>query len=246
MATTPRSTPDIEYPESDDAVSETIKHAVQYAELLHMLRFVFRDRPDVFVGGNNFIYYQEGDISQCFSPDAFVVLGARERPMEERGSFKIWEEGVPPSWVVELASKSTRKIDQGPKLHLYARLGIREYFLFDPLGTLLRPRLQGYRLQPDGNYVRLVGTELESEVLGLRLIVRDGWLRLLDPATGALVPTQEEEHAARLREREGRLREQEARRVAEAARLREQETRRAVEEENVRLRAELARLRGEG
>jgi Uma2 family endonuclease len=225
MATTPRSTPEIEYPESDDAVSETFKHAQQYAQLFSTLLMFFAERPDVFVGGNNFVYYEEGDISKCFSPDSFVVLGVRPRPPEERGSYKIWEEGVPPTWVIELASKSTRKIDQGAKLHLYARLGIREYFLFDPLGTLLRPRLQGYRLQPGGKYVRLVGAELESEVLGLHLVVHEGWLRLRDPATGALVPIQTEGQEAYLRERAARL---------------------AAEEEITRLRAELARLRGEG
>jgi hypothetical protein len=81
----------------------------------------------------------------------------------------------------------------------------------------LTPPLQGYRLNAKGRYERLPGEELDSQELGLRLVIRDGWLRLLDPTTNTVLPTLQEEHAARA----------------------------AAEAEVARLRAELARLRGE-
>ncbi len=217
MVTTHSQPGAVYYPEEDDQVTETINHAVQYADLLNTLRLFFKDRPDVFVGGNNFVYYQEGDPTKCFSPDIFVAMGVRERPLAERGSFRIWEEGGPPALIIELTSNSTRRIDMVQKLRQYARLGVTEYYLFDPLGEFLKPPLQGHRLDAPGHYMRLPGEELDSLVLGLRLVVRDGWLRLFNPATSALLLTQEEQDAA--------LTVQEA--------------------EIAQLRAELARLRGE-
>ncbi len=66
----------------------------------------------------------------------------------------------------------------------------------------------------------MTGNELPSPALGLRLVMRDGWLRLLDAATGAPLPTLEEAEAAREQEHAARL---------------------AAEAEVARLRAELAR-----
>jgi hypothetical protein len=146
-----------------------------------------------------------------------VAFGARALPEGTRQSYLLWEEGVPPAVVVELTSASTRREDTVQKPREYAALGVREYYLFDPRGEFLTPRLQGYHLAANHRYVRLAGDELDSPALRLRLVVREGWLRLLDPAAGALLPTLEEAEAARV----------------------------AAEAEIARLRAELARLRGE-
>jgi Uma2 family endonuclease len=217
MVTTHSQPGSVYYPEEDEAVTESIKHAIQYANLLNTLRLFFKDRHDVLVGGNNFVYYQEGDPTKCFSPDIFVALGVPDRPLAERGSFRVWEEGAPPTVIIELTSSSTRRVDTVQKLRQYAKLGVAEYYLFDPLNEFLKPPLQGHHLDASGHYQRLPGEELDSPALGLRLVVRDGWLRLLDPAAGALLPTLEEAEAARV----------------------------AAEAEIARLRAELARLRGE-
>ena len=203
------------YPDEDDQVPESNKHVEQLALLLTVLQAYFRERPDVFVGGNSFLYYQEGDPARRLSPDIYVAFGVRPRPIEKRGSYRLWEEGVVPAVVVELTSGSTRRVDTVQKVRQYAALGVQEYYLFDPLGEYLRPPLQGYRLNEQGQYDRLPGEELTSPALGLRLVVRDGWLRLLDPATGRLLPTLDEVAVERA----------------------------AAEAEITRLRAELARLR---
>src|SRR5439155_1102659 len=138
------------YPEEDDDeeanVSETDEHVTQFVELLGTLRAFFNGRPDVWVGGNSFVYYVEGDITKRISPDAFVVFGVRPRPRRARGSFKIWEEGAAPAVVFELASPKTYRRDQREKLKLYAEIRVAEYYLFDPVGDLLKPPLQGYHL----------------------------------------------------------------------------------------------------
>jgi hypothetical protein len=138
----------------------------------------------------------------------------------------LWEEGQPPAVVFEITSRGTRLEDLGTKRALYAMLGVREYFLYDPLGDYLQPPLQGYRLQ-EGEYQRMLpGDEgaLASQELGLELRVEAGQLRLLNPTTGARLLTPAEAQAAWR---------------AEAA------ARRAAEAEVERLRAELARQRGE-
>ncbi|HMA33749.1 MAG TPA: Uma2 family endonuclease [Chloroflexia bacterium] len=196
MATPHHPPGQIYYSEEDGNVSESTKHYMQGTHLFEALHAFFAARPDVFVGGNLFVYYREGAPKECFSPDVMVALGLRPRPVEERGSYRTWEEGVPPTVIIELTSISTQRDDTVRKPHLYATLGVREYYLFDPLGEFLVPRLQGYHLDAQGQYERAPGNELDSPALGLRLVVRDGWLRLLDPTTGALLPTREEQQAA--------------------------------------------------
>jgi hypothetical protein len=118
-------------------------------------------------------------------------------------------------------------------------LGVREYFLYDPLGEYLRPSLQGYRLQ-EGEYQRLLpGAEGEfvSPVLGLELRLENGRLRVFNPATGERLLTPAEALVARRTEAAARHTEAEARQAEATARH-------AAEAELERLRAELARLRG--
>jgi len=192
MVSTPRPAAAVIYPEEDGKVSESDKHYKQAMRLISELETFFADDPRVFVGGNLFVYYREGDPKQCFSPDVMVVPGVRLRPSAERGSYRVWEEGALPAVILELTSGSTRREDTIRKPDLYAGLGVPEYYLFDPLGEFLRPRLQGYHLNAAGRYERLTGDEFESPALGLRLVVREDWLRLWNPATGALLPTTRE------------------------------------------------------
>ena len=48
---------------------------------------------------------------------------------------------------MESLSRKTRRKDTTTKPELYARLGVKEYFLFDPDREYLDPPLQGYRLR---------------------------------------------------------------------------------------------------
>ncbi|MCY2995453.1 MAG: Uma2 family endonuclease [Planctomycetota bacterium] len=129
--------------------------------------------------------------------------------------------------VIETTSKSTRRKDTVDKPELYARLGVNEYFLFDPTQEYLDPPLQGHRLV-GGGYVPIepdVAGGLESHELGLRLVMVDNRLRFYRLATGELLLTRVER----------------ADRDAERA-DREVAARQAAEAELARLREELARL----
>ncbi len=225
-----RLPPNDPYPDSDGKpVAETPEHRDNLFDLIYLLRGWFRTDPQVYVSGNMFLYYVEGDPRRHVSPDVFVVRGIPAARRRRR--YLLWEEKKGPDAAIELTSPSTRHEDLVEKFHLYQDvLKIPEYFLFDPFTEYLDPPLQGYRLRK-GRYgrIRPVQGRLPSRVLGLHLD-RDDWrLRLYDPATRRWLPTPEEER--------------EARREAEAARRREAAALRKAEAEIERLRRELDALR---
>jgi Uma2 family endonuclease len=235
ISTTPKP---FHYPETDGKpMAETDVHIDVLIYLREALRDHFRDDPRVYVAGNMLFYYEEGNPAACVAPDVFVVQGVAKG---ERRTYRLWEEVQSPAVVIEITSRGTRLEDLGTKRALYAMLGVREYFLYDPLGEYLQPPLQGYRLQ-EGEYQRMPpGGEgkLASRELGLELRVEEGRLRLVNPATGARLLTPAEARAA--------WRAEAAARQAEAAaRQAEADARRVAEAEVERLRAELARQRGE-
>ena len=233
MSTTTLNSPlrQIEYPESDGKpLGETDAHRREILAIIAMLEQYFAANSDVYVSGNLMLYYEEGEPSSVVSPDVFVVKGV---PKGLRRTYKLWEEKRPPAIVFEITSRSTRLEDKGNKRALYAMLGVHEYFLFDPLSEYLKPPLQGFRLIGD-EYIAIDQAEdgsLISQELGLRMFQEDTFLRLVEIATAQPLLRVAELDAAR------RAAEQQARAEAEA--------RRAAEEEVERLRAELARLRGE-
>ena len=187
----------IHYPESDGKpIGETDVHIDALIYLREALRDHFRDDPQVYVAGNMFLYYEEGNPAACLAPDVFVV---REVAKHERRTYRLWEEGQPPSVVFEITSRGTRLEDLGTKRAVYAILEVQEYFLYDPLGEYLQPPLQGYQLQ-QGEYQRMPPAgegRIASQVLGLELRLEAGRLRVVNPATGERLLTPAEVQAAR-------------------------------------------------
>src|SRR6185437_15705589 len=95
-----------------------------------------------------------------------------------------------PCVVIEITSRQTAEEDQGPKRELYERLGVREYFLFDPLHEYLEQPLMGYRLIGD-LYEPLPPAQdggLLSAELGLRLVPENTNLALFRFRTGERLP----------------------------------------------------------
>jgi Uma2 family endonuclease len=205
---------EVHYRESDGKpMAESEVHLDELMRLILTLRDAFGALPDVYVGGNMLLYYEEGNPRASVAPDVFVVKGVPKQP--PRRVYLVWREGLPPSIVIEVTSKSTRREDLNKKRALYARLGVREYVLYDPLGEYLRPALQGFRLA-DGQYQDMQPAAeggLVSEELNMRLALVDSRLRLYDRQTGAelLSPSErvDAESAAR-RAAERRIAELEA------------------------------------
>lgn len=207
-------------------MSETGRHwhaTVDFAKPLHVFML---NRPDAYVGSDMFMYFRKGDPSAVVSPDVFVAFGAPKEPL--RDTWKLWEEGFVPAFVLEVTSKSTQDEDEVGKKAVYETLAVSEYWQFDPTGDYLDPILKGHRLGPEGRYepldleARAGGLRGHSKVLGLDLRLEGGRLRLFDPAQDTYLLTHEE-HANAL------LRAQEAQRLAEAERDQEIRKRQAAE-----------------
>jgi Uma2 family endonuclease len=219
---------EIEYPTSDgQPMAETSLHLRVMIDCIEGLRLRYAGTPDVWVGGNLFLCYEQGNPKAKVAPDVLLAKGISKW---DRPNYLLWQETVP-SLVMEITSRKTRRDDQGKKKTLYERLGIEEYVLFDPYGEYLKPSLQEYRLVR-GRYQPAPLAEdgsLLSRTTGLRLQREGQRLRLVDLATGERVLWPEELDAAHRREAADRRR---AEKRAEEA----QERVRALE-------AELARLR---
>ena len=230
------------YPTSDgQPMAETEVHGACMVYVASALRWWFRKhgRDDVYVGSNNFLYYERGNPRAVVSPDVYVVVGALAGL---RDTYMLWNEPKGPDFALEVTSASTRRADERRKRDVYAALGVREYFLYDPRAEYLVPALQGWRLH-DGEYGAMPavtmlsnrGVSVASEVLGLEL--RDERearrLRLHDRLTGEDLLTYEEAEQAR-----GEAEQDASRARADASRAREEAERVSKEQSAARRAAE--------
>jgi Uma2 family endonuclease len=226
-------------------MAETEYHRDLMIALIGTLKAWFAAKPRVHVSGNLLIYYEPGDKRKHVSPDVFVVPGVSKKV---RPYYLTWEEGKNPAIVIELTSASTRSEDKKKKFGLYRDvLKVKEYFLFDPLGDYLKPRLQGYSLQ-NGDYmpIPLAEGRMPSQVLGLDLEPAGRELRLYDPKTGRLLPTPDEctaQQTERADRAEARVGQAESRADQEKARADEMQRENAkLAEENERQRQLVEKL----
>ncbi len=187
-----KAAPTVVYPESDGKpMAETEYHRDIMIDFIQMLKHHFRDVSDAYVSGNLLMYYEEGNIRKSVSPDVFVAFGVSKK---RRRTYKIWEEGHAPDFVLEVASPSTYRQDLTHKKDLYASvLGVREYYIYDPYHEV-NPYFLGYRLV-DGIYkeIGIVNGRMPSVVLGLELGERDGVFGLYDPSRSVWLPPLEEQ-----------------------------------------------------
>ncbi|HEX3528866.1 MAG TPA: Uma2 family endonuclease [Thermoanaerobaculia bacterium] len=176
---------DVFYPESDgQPMGETELHRDEIVYLIEALQERFEEEADIYVGGNLFLYYREGDPRKVICPDVMVVRGVPKLPL--RRTFQIWEEGEVPCLVVEVSSDSTQGNDFNSKKDLYEHLGIDEYFLYDPL-AIRDPQLQGFRLADDGHYQPAdpgPDGSLVSHTTGMTLRLEGERIRVVETTTG--------------------------------------------------------------
>lgn len=157
------------------------------------------------VGGEHFIApAPTNDITGLHFPDLFVAFDADPAAYYHSNAYFISDQGKPPDFVMEIASRSTGRTDVVEKRDHYAGLGILEYWRFDETGEFHGARLAGDRLV-DGKYEALPIRELSdgalqgySVVLNLNLRWNRGRLEWHDPDTGRQIATLEDERAARI------------------------------------------------
>ena len=228
----PTETADL-YPESDGKpMAETERHFRELLKNFNRIENHFIHMPDVYVLGDMMMYYEEGNPRKSISPDIFVAFGIGKK---ERRIYKIWEEGKPPDFVLEFASKGTYRNDMTRKVQLYAEIGISEYFVYDVDRRYLPTPLIGFRLIEDA-YVEISALAtggMPSVTLGLEFHVLDESLGIYDPEAEAWLKTS----AERAEDAEERVEAAEERATQEA------DARHKAEAEIARLQEELERLK---
>lgn len=212
-------------PTEDGVPLESPWHRAEINLLIESLDYHWRERTDVYTGGNMFVYFSLEQVRHrdYRGPDFFVVTDVDGT--KERGSWVVWEEGGRyPDLIIELLSPSTAEVDKTVKKRLYEQIfHTPEYYCYDPTTQeLLGWHLQGFRykaIRPNKD------GRLWSEVLELEIGAWEGayigksavWLRFFDQESRVIPTFGEGEAAARL----------------------------AAEVELAKVREALARLRGE-
>ena len=196
-------------------------------EIGHVLSSHFfatgRRGADFFSNGTN-ICYDPNNLNVRVQPDYYVAFGVDETSIRRRRLYLPWEVGKAPEFALELASDTTYRNDLQRKPGIYARIGITEYWRFDPTGgELYGEPLYGGTLV-DGEYQPIpLTTEPDGVLKGYSAVLKislcwieeRNWLRFYDPASGSYLSTLPEMHLALEAER--------AARDADQARIRELE-----------------------
>ena len=161
-----------ELPSEDGQPMETDRHRAQFNHLIESLRYRERDRDDVYVAGDMFVYFSPRQLKNEFfrGPDVFVVLGTDKK--KERLSWVLWEEMRLPDVVIELTSPSTAREDYGKKKDIYERVWkTAVYVIYDPATHALDAwTLEGGRYVPAPRNER---GDVEVRILGLGIGLRD-------------------------------------------------------------------------
>jgi Uma2 family endonuclease len=204
-------------------------------------RFFGKVGRSIYVATNLPVYYPGRSM---FSPDVMAVLDV---PTHPRPSWVVSREGRGLDFALEVIVLGHRRKDLERNVELYARLGIREYFVFDQpklhlLGYRLRPSGSGYEpIVPQHGYVSslVLGLTLRVEAERLRFFTADAEL----PDADALIAKLErfaDDLVSRLADAEQRATHEAERATHEAERA-DGEKRRADAAED-QLREALAQL----
>ena len=152
------------------------------------------------------------DMTGLYYPDLLVAFNVDAASYYRQNSYIISEQGKPPDFVLEVASRATGRNDVRDKRVAYAALDIPEYWRFDETGQFHGTRLAGDRLvngqyqpitieqRPDGSRAR---TQRDPQPVDVRW--ENGQLGWYDPNTGQHIPTLDDAEA-RVRELEDTIR----------------------------------------
>lgn len=199
--------------DTEESVVGTEWHQEAIGTLATMLRIV-KDRRDAAWN----VYEQlqilglrkESGAEYSPRPDVIVVPQAIDK---SRSSIHVSELETP-LFIAEVASVDSLAQDLVDKVYVYAQLGVPEYIVFDPIGTLLHGPIRAWRLDATAApaYTLWLPDEhgrLYSTALGITLLVRQPFLGVRDQDAREIESARV--MARRIEELEQRLRDLEQR-----------------------------------
>ena len=241
------------HPTQEDLMGETSFHADLVNYLMDVLRWYYHGQLCALYENLN-IYQTANPLEYPVAPDVAVFKGVSRRSIR---SWRVGKSGPAPQVVFEIASEETWKKDLAEKPLRYARMGVQEYFAYDPhefpLPSSKNQRLFGWQLDqhsqtmkemPPGPNGSLWSHHLQSWLVPdgatLRLYDYNGQMRLTygeaeaqqkqTEARRANAAVQEANAAIQQAEIEARRAQTEAQRADAAVQEAEAETRRAQAE----------------
>ena len=155
-------------------------------------------------------------------PDLIIAFDCDPARAIDRQGYDIDEQGKPPDFALEIASKTTGRVDYTDKRVDYERYGIPEYWRFDATGGDYHDAALAGDMLVDGRY-KPIDIERDgdsyywgySDTLGLCVCWDAGKLRWYDPRTGSYLLTSDEEADRADRAEESAAMEAAARQLAD-------------------------------
>ena len=222
--------PDPPEREPDDMTS--FDHLALTGSVHHLIQHFGNSETTLVAGEHYLTRIHTRSLAGVRYPDLLIAFNADPDAYRQSNAYVIAEQGKPPDFVLEIASRRTGREDVVEKRNDYAALGIPEYWRFDETGGFHGTRMAGDRLAADGQYQPISIEEVAegvlqgySRVLNLFLRWENGQLKWHDPETGRHIVTFEDEREARLQAQEEIRKEREARLRAQAEIREEREAR---------------------
>lgn len=179
--------------------------------------FSYHDHPTIYIASETPIYYGERAPGTSgppphVIPDCLVAFDVDTDAIWQRVGYDPIQNGKPPDFVMEIASRRTWRNDSGHKRDVYEMLAVPEYWRFDPTGgrfygqPIIGERLVNGRYEPLPLVEYDDGSEgATSAALNLDFRWREQRFWIHNPATGAQYE-HPQETIARLQAENRRLR----------------------------------------
>ena len=198
-AATPFRLPDIPERHPDDMTSVDSLH--RHGAIANIIQYLGHPETTI-VSAEHYVVPGPAYVAgESRYPDLLVAFDVNPAAYTASNGYVVSQQGKPPDFILEVASRRTAVDDLEAKKDYYEGLRVGEYWLFDGKGEFYGFTLRGYRLEGD-RYRPIDLDEIgpgvvqgHSAALNLNLRAGNEYLGWHDPATGEHIPTLQSQTA---------------------------------------------------
>ncbi len=179
---------EIVYPEQRETdMGETLLYYKIISYFWNALTTFLAEREDVFVAANMNLYYEKDTPQKWYAPDILAAFGVENY---DRSSYRVWQEGIFPQVIFEVASERTWDNDIGGKYRFYEEFGVEEYYVLDPEFAFLPAPMMAYHRDKERLLLtNITDRRIFSPRLGLEIVQNEQNFRLFNPQTNEFLRT---------------------------------------------------------